>query len=80
MVLVLCTYKVCSNTISFPDKMLKLGEDYTPKISDYITAKVLGYCKETYQLMVKVLGKIWIYISCYQWTLIKLGNKNIMFL
>ncbi|PNF22662.1 hypothetical protein B7P43_G07105 [Cryptotermes secundus] len=36
-------------------KMLKMGEDYTPQISDYITAQVLSICKETYQLMLKIL-------------------------
>jgi hypothetical protein len=39
-------------------KMLKMGEDYSPQISDYITAQVLSICKETYQLTLKILGKI----------------------
>lgn len=38
--------------------MLKMGEDYTPQISDYITAQVLCACKETYQLRLKILGEI----------------------
>jgi hypothetical protein len=46
-------------------KMLKMGEDYTPQISDYITAQVLSICKETYQLMLKILGKIYVLISCH---------------
>jgi hypothetical protein len=43
--------------------MLKMGEDYTPQVSDYITAKVLSTCKETYQLVLKVLGKIYFVLA-----------------
>jgi hypothetical protein len=37
--------------------MLKLGEDYTPQISDYITALVLSAFDVTYELKLKILGK-----------------------
>jgi hypothetical protein len=46
-------------------KMLKMGEDYTPQVSDYITAQVLSICKETCQLMLKILGKICVLIGSY---------------
>jgi len=52
--------------------MLKLGEDYTPQISDYITAQVRSVCKVTSQLKLKIVGKSWVWIGCHQSTYIQL--------
>jgi len=37
--------------------MLKLGEDYTPQMSDYITVQVQSVCNVTCQLKLKIVGK-----------------------
>ena len=51
--------------------MLKLGEDYTPQISDYITAQVLSVFEVTYELKLKIVGKSSVWIGCHQSTYIK---------
>lgn len=35
--------------------MLKMGADYSPQFSDYITGKVVTACKDTHQLDLNVL-------------------------
>lgn len=36
-------------------KMLKIGSDYTPQISDFIVAEILSYCSETSVYILKIL-------------------------
>ncbi|XP_006616353.1 coilin-like [Apis dorsata] len=36
-------------------KMLKIGSDYTPQISDFIVAEILSYCPETSVYILKIL-------------------------
>ncbi|XP_069691236.1 coilin-like [Periplaneta americana] len=36
-------------------KMLKIGADYSPQLSDYITGKVVSACKDTHQLHLVLL-------------------------
>jgi hypothetical protein len=58
--------------------MLKLGEDYTPQMSDYITVKVLSVCKNTCQLNLKIIGKSWVWIGCHHSTYIKLVKLQVL--
>ncbi|KAJ9589824.1 hypothetical protein L9F63_027915, partial [Diploptera punctata] len=37
-------------------KILKIGENYTPKISNYIMAKVVSVCKSSFQMSLSVIA------------------------
>lgn len=74
---VMTTKPQLKDVIAF--KMLKIGSDYTPQISDFIVAEVVSYCAETSVYTFKILqGLTEVQVPVGKFTIVEDEEEHVM--
>ncbi|XP_003706520.2 uncharacterized protein LOC100877110 [Megachile rotundata] len=74
---VMTTKPQLKDVIAF--KMLKIGSDYTPQISDFVVAEVISYCAETSVYTFKILkGLTEVQVPVGKFTIVEDEEEHVM--